>query len=400
MTKPKPKPTNRTTASNRRRPNVATRSKSSWRPSWPLNFNSRQALMVVGLLVVVGFIIFLARAGASQWEVENWTKSGNVPTVADSSAAGGSYINFAPTVTPAPGTVGTFSSQCDAINNAKAGMTVILNGPLQCTSHYLAPNVTLTGNYQGYLILSRPDGWKIKNLHGSVGSGLAVLQIVGGNGWTIEDSSFTTKGGPGAYGALDIGESSDLGNPTNWKVLRTTLEAPSVNPEHEGNQNLALYVIGQSGKAMNGLIESSTLIGGPGGPAVKLGGTGKTSLASDATDNVTMRNNTIIGQANADNGCAIKIVTASSNLVFDSNDIDCSGGGVPITLGTYFGTGTTFVNNRIVYKKDYQLKDYWMTGTDRFSNFVSYRWPNCPAVDWEHYAGATLGCAGNTYTPK
>ena len=103
MTKPKPKPTNRTTASNRRRPNVATRSKSSWRPSWPLNFNSRQALIVVGLLAVVGFIIFLARAGASQWEVENWTKSGNVPTVADSSAAGGSYINFAPTVTPAPG---------------------------------------------------------------------------------------------------------------------------------------------------------------------------------------------------------------------------------------------------------------------------------------------------------
>ena len=305
----------------------------------------------------------------------------------------------APAQTGGPPTAGAEATtapspeSCRALMAAAEGSTVTLSGELACEASGLQPGVTLTGSYSGWLRLHKPDRWTVRDLVATKGDGRAVLQILGGSDWTVADSTLSSEGGPGPYGVLDVGESQVDGNPTNWRIQRVNVTAAVINPLYEGNQNTGVYVIGQAGKPMNGLIEESTIIGGAAGPALKLGGTGKTVGATDGVSDVTVRRNTIVGQNVPTNECAIKIVTSSEDLRIDANTIDCRNGGDPITLGTYFGGGTTVTNNTFVMPAD---RANWMAGTNARNQFIAYAFGECPNQDLRHPLGPELECSGNT----
>lgn len=338
------------------------------------------------------------------WWANLGVRNQTIVAIVAALVVGGGAIVIANSTKPAPAPAPSTSTvttavpsdpvgSCAQIGAAKPGTTVTLSGDLACEATGVQPDVTLTGNYSGWLHLHKPVRWTIRDLTATKGGGRAVLQILGGNGWVVEDSTFSSEGGEGPYGVIDVGESSVDGNPSNWVIRRVNVTAAVKNALYEPNQNVGIYVIGQRGQAMNGVIEDSRITATGSGPALKLGGTGKTALASDSTDNVVVRRNTIVGEPVPTGECAIKIVSASSNLNLDANTIDCGRGGDPITLGVYGGSGTTVTNNTFVMPAD---RANWMAGTDTFSNFIAYPFPACPAWDLQHWAGPVLACAGNT----
>lgn len=275
-----------------------------------------------------------------------------------------------------PSVVGTGS--CEDLQHAVAGSTVSLGGRIDCDVRASVTDVTVTGSATGWLRCRQCTRWHLSALTINGGDGGAVVQMIGGDGWTIDGSTISGRGGPGNYGVLAVGFTAADGSPTNWAIRRSTLEQPGDNADHQDNQDHALYVIGPNDTPLHGVIEDNEILGGPAGRAVKIGGTGNLADQSDSTDSVIVRRNHIVGQPNGDSKCAVTIATNSDDISVEDNRIDCAAGGVPFSLAQFTGKNLRITGNVVTFTTKQWIVAKGLTGGfDDLAPFDCGTWASC-----------------------
>ena len=303
----------------------------------------------------------------------------NRPT-ASPGGAGGSATPVGPVgpTVPIVGPSVVGDATCADLKQATSGSTIALGGAVECDVTAAATDVTVTGSATGWLRCRQCTRWHLSKLAMSGGNGTAVVQMVGGDGWTIEDSDISGAGGPGNYGVVAVGETPQDGAPTNWTIRRSTLEEPGNNDAHQDNQDHALYVIGPNDTELHGVIEDNEILGGPAGHALKLGGTGTSPGQPDSTDSVVVRRNHIVGQPVPDGKCAVVIATNSDDISLENNRIDCPGGGVPIALGQFTGQNLRITDNVVTFTtRQWIVARGLYPGFDDLAPFDCGRWATC-----------------------
>ena len=327
----------------------------------------RNVLAACGAVVVVGAAIAVV--------VNQRAVGTGGPGTGDPTSSTGPAGPTVPVVQPPP-VVGT--ATCEDLKAAAAGSTITVGGAFACDVKAAAPDVTVTGTATGWLRCRNCDRWHLSKLRISGGDGGSVVHMIGGDGWTIEDSDISGQGGPGNFGVVAVGETPENGPATNWTIRRSTIEAPGNNAEHQDNQDHALYVIGPNQTALHGLIEDNEILGGPAGQALKVGGTGNLAGQSDSSDSVTVRRNHIVGRSLFDGSCSVVISTNSDDVSLLDNRIECPDGGVPIALSEFTGKRLVITGNAVAFTTQPWILAQGVTGGfDNQMPFECGRWATC-----------------------
>ncbi|HKY15802.1 MAG TPA: hypothetical protein VJM33_12830 [Microthrixaceae bacterium] len=241
-----------------------------------------------------------------------------------SSLAPATTMAGATTTTAASPAVDPAGATCEQLAAAPEGATISIGGSLACDLTARSTGVTVSGRATGWITCRRCDRWTFR-VELSGGNEGAVLHMIGGDGWVVEDSVLSGVGGSGVYGVFAVGMTPENGQPTNWTIRRSQVVDPGNSPAHQDNLDHAVYVIAGNGDPLNGVIDDVTIRGGGAGAALKIGGTGNDGgFGDDAADKVTVINSTITNVEGPDPTCVL-IATNSDDVTFRNNELDCPG---------------------------------------------------------------------------